>query len=107
MTLGFQIKEEDVITVLDSHCVKYSKLLPEDDSGNTMPRSLLSMINQQEVENEVFSMDIDQFDSNDDIIKKQAEAVYDAIAWQLLKKGIPTKEEIIQYGNPVLAYRPQ
>lgn len=92
MNMGFQISEEDIINVLNSHQVTLS-----DSIDNIM-----SIIDDDKVSNAALSVDIDAEEDDDSIMNKQTDAAYDEIAWQLYQAGKITKEQIQKYGNPII-----
>lgn len=92
MNMGFQISEEDIINVLNSHQVTLS-----DSIDNIM-----SIIDDDKVSKAALSVDIDAEEDDDSIMNKQTDAAYDEIAWQLYQAGKITKEQIQNYGNPII-----
>lgn len=92
MNMGFQISEEDIINVLNSHQVTLS-----DSIDNIM-----SIIDDDKVSNAALSVDIEAEEDDDSIMNKQTDAAYDEIAWQLYQAGKITKEQIQKYGNPII-----
>lgn len=90
--MAFQITEDDVVNVLNSHNV---------DLEDSM-ESVMLMIDDVEIDKAALSIDIDPEDDDNDILMKQTEAAYDEIAWQLFQAGFITENQISKYGNPDL-----
>lgn len=90
--MAFQITEDDVVNVLNSHNV---------DLEDSM-ESVMLMIDDVEIDKAALSVDIDPEDDDNDILMKQTEAAYDEIAWQLFQAGFITENQISKYGNPDL-----
>lgn len=97
MSMGFQITQDDVETVLGS----YNVTIPSD------MEDIMSMIDDAEISQAALSVDIDPDDDDEEILMKQTEAAYDEIAWQLYEEGFITKEQIKLYGNTDLLHRTQ
>lgn len=88
MSMGFQVTDDDIINVLNSHNAE----VPEDIE------EVMAIIDDVEIEKEALSIDIDS-DDDEYILMKQTEAAYDEIAWQLYQAGFITEKQIEKYGN--------
>lgn len=93
MIVGFTISDEDIRTVLESHNVFFSDEKIEE---------IMAGIDDNEVQEAAFSVDYNEEEDDCDILDKQTEAAYDEIAKQLYELEYLTKEDILQYGNPVI-----
>lgn len=95
MSMGFQVTDDDIKNVLNSHNAE----MPEDIG------EVMCIIDDVEIEKAALSVDIDPDDDDDYIFIKQTEAAYDEIAWQLFKSGFITDKQIEKYGNSKLLNR--
>lgn len=95
MSMGFQITEDDVQTVLDSYNTVTNESMEE----------VMSIIDDNAVSEAALSVDIDPDDDDEEILMKQTEAAYDEIAWQLYQQGYINQKQIEVYGNTDLLKR--
>lgn len=91
MSYAFEVTHEDIFVILHSHHVQM-----DDDMIN----SILDSLDDDLITKAVLSVDIDGDD--DEVLHKQTEVAYDAIALQLLNSGYITEDQIRKYGNPDL-----
>lgn len=92
MNMSFQITEDDIMNVLDSHNVDLKDSI----------ECVMEIIDDNEIDNAALSVDIGPEDDDDDILMKQTDAAYDEIAWQLFQAGFISENQISKYGNPDL-----
>lgn len=96
MNLAFTITEDDIINVLNNHNIKFNQTKLEE---------ILEIIDDNQVSESALNIDMDVNDDDISILDKQTEEAYNEIARQLYKSGYLSKDDIKDYGNPMILYQ--
>ena len=87
MNMHFEITQDDVINVLNSH---------KASSDNI--EEIMEIIDDDTISDAAMNAQID-IDDEEETLNAQTEVAYDEIAKQLLEAGYITPEQIKKYGN--------